>query len=131
MVTGIILWFFNTFTFFPFNLIWLFRVLMGFVKFLTLAYQFGTFIQRMFLLEPPNMLDRYGKGSWAVVTGPGSGLGRSYAKSLAKKGFNVVLIGKQKGNVEETEAMCIQVRWCCVVAWCGVGVRRGVVSWRG
>ena len=36
---------------------------------------------------------RYGLGSWAIVTGASEGIGKASAKYLAKEGFNVVLIG--------------------------------------
>lgn len=34
-------------------------------------------------------------GSWAVVTGSSSGIGLAYAKELAKRRFNLILIAKE------------------------------------
>ncbi|KAG8047215.1 hypothetical protein GUJ93_ZPchr0008g12454 [Zizania palustris] len=40
-------------------------------------------------------------GSWAVVTGPTTGLGRSMAMELARRGFNLVLIDLNPDNLRE------------------------------
>lgn len=40
-------------------------------------------------------------GSWAVVTGATDGIGKAYAKALAKKGLNVVLISRTRPKLEE------------------------------
>lgn len=40
-------------------------------------------------------------GSWAVVTGATDGIGKAYAKALAKKGLNVVLISRTHSKLEE------------------------------
>ena len=37
-----------------------------------------------------------GKGAWAVVTGASEGIGREYALQLAKKGFNVLVMARNK-----------------------------------
>lgn len=43
-------------------------------------------------------LNKYGatKGAWAVVTGASEGIGREYALQLAKKGFNVLVMARNK-----------------------------------
>lgn len=40
-------------------------------------------------------------GSWAVVTGATDGIGKAYAKALAKKGLNVVLVSRTRSKLEE------------------------------
>ena len=45
--------------------------------------------------EPLDLQSRYGKGSWALITGAGQGIGESWAKELAKKNFNLVLVDLQ------------------------------------
>ncbi|KAL3289795.1 hypothetical protein HHI36_023187 [Cryptolaemus montrouzieri] len=39
-------------------------------------------------------------GKWAVVTGSTDGIGKAYAESLAKKGFNIVLISRTQSKLE-------------------------------
>uniref|UniRef100_A0A1B0G2J0 Uncharacterized protein n=1 Tax=Glossina morsitans morsitans TaxID=37546 RepID=A0A1B0G2J0_GLOMM len=41
---------------------------------------------------PQNLIDKFGK--WAVITGATDGIGKEYAKELAKQGLNVVLISR-------------------------------------
>jgi len=43
---------------------------------------------------------RYGENTWAMVTGPTEGIGKSFCFSLAKRGFNVILVARneQKAN---------------------------------
>ncbi|XP_048727483.2 very-long-chain 3-oxoacyl-CoA reductase-like [Ostrea edulis] len=40
-------------------------------------------------------------GSWAVVTGSTDGIGKAYAKELAKKGVNIVLISRSEAKLQE------------------------------
>ncbi|XP_034472219.1 hydroxysteroid dehydrogenase-like protein 1 [Drosophila innubila] len=40
-------------------------------------------------------------GSWAAVTGSSDGIGKEYAKELARQGINVVLIARNKEKLEE------------------------------
>ncbi|KAJ1259076.1 hypothetical protein BS78_10G125600 [Paspalum vaginatum] len=51
-------------------------------------------------LRRPKDLQRY--GSWAIVTGPTSGLGRSMAFELARRGLNLVLLDLNAANLQET-----------------------------
>ncbi|XP_042903652.1 very-long-chain 3-oxoacyl-CoA reductase-B [Parasteatoda tepidariorum] len=39
-------------------------------------------------------------GKWAIVTGSTDGIGKAYAKALAKKGFNIVLISRTFEKLE-------------------------------
>ncbi|RCV21336.1 hypothetical protein SETIT_4G131100v2 [Setaria italica] len=54
------------------------------------------------LRRPKDLLRCY--GSWAVVTGPTSGLGRSMAMELARRGLNLVLLDLDAANLQETSA---------------------------
>ena len=42
----------------------------------------------------PSLNLSHWKGCWAVVTGATDGIGKAYAKAIAKKGLNVVLISR-------------------------------------
>ncbi len=41
----------------------------------------------------------------AIVTGAGAGVGRCIACTMAKEGYNVVVVGRSEGNTTETEEM--------------------------
>lgn len=49
---------------------------------------------------PRDLRRRY--GTWAVVTGPTSGIGRSVALELARRGLNLVLLDLDAANLRET-----------------------------
>uniref|UniRef100_A0ACD5TSM7 Uncharacterized protein n=1 Tax=Avena sativa TaxID=4498 RepID=A0ACD5TSM7_AVESA len=49
--------------------------------------------------RPKDLRRRY--GAWAVVTGPTSGIGRSVALELARRGLNLVLVDLDAANLEE------------------------------
>ncbi|PUZ61048.1 hypothetical protein GQ55_4G238300 [Panicum hallii var. hallii] len=52
------------------------------------------------LRRPRDLRRRY--GAWAVVTGPTSGIGRSVALELARRGLNLVLLDLDAANLQET-----------------------------
>lgn len=41
----------------------------------------------------PDLKRRYGKDSWALVTGASDGLGRAFAIELGREGLNVIIVG--------------------------------------
>ena len=55
-------------------------------------------------------MERYGRGSWAVVTGATDGIGKAIAMDLASRGFNIVLISRtlSKLNSVAEEIQAIQ-----------------------
>jgi len=55
---------------------------------------------------PGKRLQHFGarKGAWAVVTGASDGIGREFAFQLAKAGFNVLLVARNKGLLDSTAA---------------------------
>lgn len=48
-------------------------------------------IYKKILRRRRNFIKRYGRSSWALVTGSSDGIGKAIAFSLAKRGFNIVL----------------------------------------
>ena len=52
--------------------------------------------RKYFLLKEKNLLERYGSGSWVVITGASSGQGYDIALSFAERGFNLLLIGSKR-----------------------------------
>ncbi|KAM5171242.1 very-long-chain 3-oxoacyl-CoA reductase-like [Mantella aurantiaca] len=51
-------------------------------------------------------------GGWAVITGATDGIGKSYAKELAKMGFNVVLISRNLEKLKKVAAEIEQQSGC-------------------
>ena len=49
------------------------------------------------------LIERYGSGSYAVVTGCTEGIGRSFANKLSDLGFNLVLVSRNKNKLESLE----------------------------
>ena len=46
---------------------------------------------------------RYGTGSWAIVTGATNGIGKSFSQTLAREGFNVVLVGRDASALQTSQ----------------------------
>lgn len=53
-------------------------------------------------LRPGKNLKKY--GSWAVITGPTDGIGKAFAFQLARKGLNLVLVGRSPNKLDEVSA---------------------------
>ncbi|GAA0151825.1 hypothetical protein LIER_37362 [Lithospermum erythrorhizon] len=84
----------------PFWFIFLFVI--GFFKFLklTLSIIFWVFVN---FIRPGKNLKKY--GSWALVTGPTDGIGKGFAFELAKKGLNLVLVGRNPDKLNVVRSL--------------------------
>jgi 17beta-estradiol 17-dehydrogenase / very-long-chain 3-oxoacyl-CoA reductase len=72
-----------------------------------LLYWFYNYISALFFYKRADLLERYGQGSWVVVTGGSEGIGLGIAKEFARLGFNIVLIAR---NVEKLQAAQIEIK---------------------
>lgn len=50
-------------------------------------------------LRPAKNLKKY--GSWALITGPTDGIGKGFAFQIARKGINLVLVGRNPDKLKE------------------------------
>ncbi|KAH3668726.1 hypothetical protein OGAPHI_002480 [Ogataea philodendri] len=74
----------------------------GVLKISAKIYGFLSLIVNLFLL-PPVDYSKFGakKGAWAVITGASEGIGQEFAKQLASRGLNVVLVSRTQAKLEE------------------------------
>lgn len=64
--------------------------------------------------QTTRLAQRYGAGSWALITGASDGLGKAFAQKLAGHGFNLVLVSRTQSKLDrlqaELQARGVQVR---------------------
>nr|GMD53266.1 very-long-chain 3-oxoacyl-CoA reductase 1-like [Ipomoea batatas]GMD54736.1 very-long-chain 3-oxoacyl-CoA reductase 1-like [Ipomoea batatas]GMD58065.1 very-long-chain 3-oxoacyl-CoA reductase 1-like [Ipomoea batatas] len=78
---------------------WLLVLLsLGFLKLLALSVTLLKWVHVNFL-RPGKNLKKY--GSWALVTGPTDGIGKGFAFQLARKGLNLVLVGRNPEKLKD------------------------------
>jgi 17beta-estradiol 17-dehydrogenase / very-long-chain 3-oxoacyl-CoA reductase len=70
---------------------------------------------KYFLLKELDLIDRYGKDSWVVISGGSSGQGKEFAINFAKRGFNLLLIGsiRTENTIKEIKQLypCVQTKF--------------------
>ena len=81
-------------------------LLIGLLYTLVLTYRFTRFLYSKFLRPPKDLLALYStpsKKSWAVITGASAGIGKAFAESLAQRGFNICLVGRNQEKLEKAK----------------------------
>lgn len=79
--------------------LWLLLLLtLGSISLLKFTLSFLTFVYTNFL-RPPKNLKKY--GSWALVTGPTDGIGKAFAFEFARKGLNLILVGRNPDKLSD------------------------------
>ncbi|XP_052159229.1 very-long-chain 3-oxoacyl-CoA reductase 1-like [Oryza glaberrima] len=73
-------------------------VIVGAIHVAALAFRLASHLC-LCLRRPRDLRRRY--GAWAVVTGPTSGIGRSVALELARRGLNLVLVGRDPAKLRD------------------------------
>lgn len=66
------------------------------LQFILLIIQLISGIYKYFCIKELNLLERYGKNSWVIITGASSGQGYDFAIALAKRGFHILMIGSKR-----------------------------------
>lgn len=65
-------------------------------------------------LNGARLAERFGLGSWALITGASDGLGKAFAQKLARYGFNLILVSRTQSKLDrlkdEMQALGVQVR---------------------
>ena len=61
-------------------------------------FSFLRFIFQHFIVWEANLLKRYGKNSYVIITGGSSGQGKQLALKMAERGFNIFLIGSKRSK---------------------------------
>ncbi|KAL3076530.1 hypothetical protein niasHT_030925 [Heterodera trifolii] len=93
----------------------------GLLFLLCLLFKFLRAIWRCvypYFIARPKDLRRLVGAQWAVVTGASDGIGKEYAKQLAKKGFNLMLISRSadklkavKEEIQPKQFLQPEVKW--------------------
>lgn len=77
-----------------------------------IVYVIGTFIlarvvyaifiiaKEIFFTKELDLLKRYGKGSWVLVTGATDGIGLEFAQQFAARGFNLILCSRSEQKLQ-------------------------------
>ncbi|CAD8115886.1 unnamed protein product [Paramecium sonneborni] len=52
------------------------------------------------LIHPSTNLQKYGIGSWVLITGASDGIGKQLAIQFSQKGFNIILVARNKQKLE-------------------------------
>ncbi len=58
-------------------------------------------VYKYFLMKELDLLDRYGAGSWVVITGASSGQGYELALAFAQRGFNILMLGSKRTDATQ------------------------------
>lgn len=73
--------------------------------------------------RPAEFATRFGK--WAVVTGASSGIGREFAKELARRGLDLVLVARNRGPLESLARECGRLGSRCRIVDCDLAMPEG------
>ena len=71
------------------------------IQMVLLIYVTGQGIYKYFLMPELALLDRYGAGSWVVITGASSGQGYELALAFAHRGFNICMLGSKRTDATQ------------------------------
>lgn len=64
-------------------------------------YHMITFVYKNFIRKRKDLITRYGKNTWAIITGGSDGIGKAISEELAKTGFNIILIARTEFKLKK------------------------------
>lgn len=79
--------------------------IIGTYIFLRMLYHIWLCIQEIFLIKELDLITRYGRGSWAFITGSTDGIGFGFADNLAQRGFNVIICARDAKKLVEKKQL--------------------------
>ena len=59
---------------------------------------------KKFIRKPHNLIERYGKDSYIIVTGATDGIGKEFCNQFAKLGFNLILISRNLNKLNQVSS---------------------------
>lgn len=65
-------------------------------------------VEELYIIKELNLIERYGKGSWAFITGSTDGIGLGFAQELARRGFNIILAARDRAKMDDKEKLIKQ-----------------------
>ena len=86
-----------------------FVAILGLVGLARLLFWVYCYLRNLFFLRPVPLIQKYGKKSWAVVTGASDGIGLGIAKRLAIEGFNMVIIARNQEKLETVKKDLLKI----------------------
>lgn len=93
----------NTFSFYLIRTIIIILIILIIFQFALLCVNIINFIYKYFIMKEKNLPERYGKNSYVMITGTSSGQGYYFAKEMAKRGFNLILVSSARSRDLVTE----------------------------
>ena len=83
--------------------------LIGLIHLVGFMREMRQFLMRHFMaFRLHDMKLRYGKDTWAAVTGASDGIGAEYSILLAQQGFNLVLISRTVSKLEQVKKRALE-----------------------
>lgn len=88
----------------PFWLLTVFATFLGAMVGVKCVLAFGLWVREGWFMKQHDLVARYGKDSWAVITGGSDGIGLGIAHRLAMNKINIVLVARNETKLKEKVA---------------------------
>jgi hypothetical protein len=77
--------------------------LIGLLAFFKMIWAVSVAVRVALTLINSEWASKYGIGTWAVVTGCTEGIGKAFCPPLARVGFNLCLVSRNRTKLEDLE----------------------------